>query len=364
MFVAISSALLTAALQSGTCLGSFSEDFESGAVPSGWTLHTTCGAPVIEGGTLVLSRADKCMGALGLRMDPAQNVLCGDFDVRVDFLLPDALGPPMQGGAWHYASLRVLTPAGANVATMQRYTEATVHPCLPALHNYKAWTSDSSPCNTTMIPTTAQSGAFRITRIGDDVSMYYDEGSGWQLARVESLTTAPVILQVSTGANGFEPIAHTAVFDDLVVVSDAFQSYCTAKVTSGACVPAIDAAGVPSLASGSPFTIQAATVPNQKNGLLFYGTSGAAALPFLGGTLCVTPPLRRTSIQGSGGSAPPTGDCSGAYSFDFNAWLQGGNDPLLQPGDEVHAQWWFRDPAQPDGTGSGLSNALQFVVGP
>jgi len=192
--------------------------------------------------------------------------------------------------------------------------------------------------------------------------MWFDEGQGWVLVRSESIGTGSVRSDLDTGSGGPQNLAHTAIFDDLVMSSEAFQPYCTSKLTSQGCVPLTDATGEPSFTNPAPFAITATDVPNQKNGLLFYGTSGAAALPCQGGTLCMTPPLRRTSILGSGGSAPPADDCSGAYSFDFNAWLQDGNDPLLQPGDEVHAQWWFRDPAQPDGTGTGLSNALQLTI--
>ena len=99
-------------------------------------------------------------------------------------------------------------------------------------------------------------------------------------------------------------------------------------------------------------------LPNQF-GLFFYGLSGPAALPFEGGTLCVTPPLRRTTVQNSGGTPFP---CDGSFTFDFNAWLQGGNEPLVGAGSLVNGQYWFRDTADPFGLG--LTQAIQFTVGP
>ena len=75
------------------------------------------------------------------------------------------------------------------------------------------------------------------------------------------------------------------------------------------------------------------------------------------------PPLQRTLLQSTGGSPPPADDCSGALTFDFNAWLQSGSDPLVAPGDYVSAQYWMRDPDNPDGTGAALSNAVEFLVG-
>jgi hypothetical protein len=64
------------------------------------------------------------------------------------------------------------------------------------------------------------------------------------------------------------------------------------------------------------------------------------------------------------GSPAPALDCSGAYHFDFNAWIQSGADPALVVGQDVWAQYWSRDQgfAFPDNTG--LSNAVAFEIGP
>ena len=71
-------------------------------------------------------------------------------------------------------------------------------------------------------------------------------------------------------------------------------------------------------------------------GALFYAR--IYAVPWLGGTLCVQPPLRRTQALGSGGNAAPANDCSGVYAFDMNAWVQAGGDPLLVPGTTIYAR--------------------------
>jgi hypothetical protein len=100
-------------------------------------------------------------------------------------------------------------------------------------------------------------------------------------------------------------------------------------------------------------------VLNQKSGLLFYGYTQQAT-PFLGGTLCIGSPVRRTPTQLSGGTATGA-NCTGTYSFDFNAFIASGVDPLLQNfGQAVFAQWWSRDPQDPFLTG--LTNALQFTI--
>lgn len=136
------------------------------------------------------------------------------------------------------------------------------------------------------------------------------------------------------------------------------STYCTAKLTSGGCTPQITTSGGPSLSAPSGFVISASEVEPQKFGLYFYGLSGPAAAPFQGGYLCVQPPTRRTPAQNSGGAAP----CSGAYDFDWNAWLASGADPLVTVGAAIHGQYWFRDPASPSTTG--LSGGVAYTTCP
>ena len=139
------------------------------------------------------------------------------------------------------------------------------------------------------------------------------------------------------------------------------EIYCTAKVSSQGCTPAIGHAGEPSLTAPGPFDVTADQVLNNKNGILFYGLSGRYALPFQGGILCVKPPTRRTGVQSSGGNPPPA-DCSGTFAFDFNAWMQGGQDPNLILGVQVNGQYWYRDPQSPSTTG--LTDGIEFSVCP
>jgi hypothetical protein len=138
-------------------------------------------------------------------------------------------------------------------------------------------------------------------------------------------------------------------------------TYCTGKVNSEGCTPSIGYTGSPSVSSSSAFNIRATNVINNKNGLLFYSYDASNAA-FQGGLLCVTAPTKRTAVQNSGGNPPPN-DCSGTMTYDFNARIQSGVDPLLQSkGQEVFCQYWSRDIASPSGTS--LSNALRFVINP
>ncbi len=135
------------------------------------------------------------------------------------------------------------------------------------------------------------------------------------------------------------------------------SSYCTAKTSSLGCVPSIGSSGVASLSLPGGFQAQVTLVDGQQNGLMFFGTSGQASLPFQGGTLCVNGTLHRLDVINSGGSA---GSCSGSFSYSLTDMLfnaTGGG--LLVVGQVVNAQQWYRDPP-----GVGLSNGLEFTICP
>ncbi len=139
-----------------------------------------------------------------------------------------------------------------------------------------------------------------------------------------------------------------------------WTTYCTAKVNSAGCTPAMSAAGTPSASAGSGFVVKAVQVLQGKPGLLLYSTAGPGGAPFQGGFLCASSPVVRTTLQMAGaGGAPP---CSGSYAFDFNAYVASGVDPDLTAGSQVWTQYWSRDPAA--AAGSGLSDGLTFVITP
>jgi hypothetical protein len=143
-------------------------------------------------------------------------------------------------------------------------------------------------------------------------------------------------------------------------VPPAPVAYCSAKVNSHGCLPAMTFQGNASASSPAPFLLIAQAVLSHKFGLLFFGVSGRTAFPFQGGMLCVLPPIRRTITQDSGGAAG-VDDCSGTYSFDFNALVQSGVYPDLTAGTRIDCQYWSRDPASPSTTG--LTDAIEFGIG-
>jgi hypothetical protein len=138
--------------------------------------------------------------------------------------------------------------------------------------------------------------------------------------------------------------------------------YCTAKMNSLGCVPHIGWQGTPSASSPNGFTVSIANTRNQMNGLLFYGTNGSNAVPWLGGTLCVHAPLHRTPLQNAGGTPLPASDCSGTFAFDFNTWTASGVDTALFAGQHVRAQYFSRDPGA--SAQVSITDAIDFYLEP
>jgi hypothetical protein len=132
-------------------------------------------------------------------------------------------------------------------------------------------------------------------------------------------------------------------------------TYCVSKLNSAGCAPAIGWEGHPTLSGLDDFAVTAEDIINNQNGLLFYGP-GSANIPFQGGTLCVASPIKRTTVQASGGTPPPGKDCTGTYRLEWD------HDDLnlLGAGSTIYCQYWYRDSAAQ--AGSGLTDALSFVI--
>jgi hypothetical protein len=98
-------------------------------------------------------------------------------------------------------------------------------------------------------------------------------------------------------------------------------------------------------------------VPSKRNGFLVFSVTGAQAIPFGAGTLCVLPPITRLAVQNSGGTAI----CDGSYKDDFGAVIAA-NPGVFRPGQETFCQYLFREPSLPNGHGT--SNGHRFTIAP
>ncbi len=137
-------------------------------------------------------------------------------------------------------------------------------------------------------------------------------------------------------------------------------TYCTGKLNSEGCVPAIGFFGTPSFSQPSGFQITASGVIAGAAGGFAYGLTPPASIPMNGGTLCMEPPLFRSWVQISTGS----GSCGGLFNLDFNAWIAGGLDPALAVGSVVRGQFWSRDQGFAVPQNVSFTDALAFVIQP
>jgi hypothetical protein len=128
------------------------------------------------------------------------------------------------------------------------------------------------------------------------------------------------------------------------------QNYCTAKVSAAGCVPHIGLVGLPTL--GTPFAITADSVDVGRFGILVLAMS-SDSIPFFGGELCLGSPYLRGPAVSSGTGAGP---CDGLFSTGISMGLLG--PAGFQPGDDLFAQYWYRDPSAPQPIG--LSDAIRI----
>jgi hypothetical protein len=136
-------------------------------------------------------------------------------------------------------------------------------------------------------------------------------------------------------------------------------AYCTGKLNSSGCLPAIGSQGTSSMGGTDDFHITASNIVNDRSGIMFYG-SASSMVPFLGGTLCVAAPHKRTSMQNSGNVNGTS--CSGSFDFHFTQAQMAGAG--LMTGSKFYAQYWYRDPLHQDSTGIGLTNAVEVTLCP
>lgn len=147
----------------------------------------------------------------------------------------------------------------------------------------------------------------------------------------------------------------------LVVLRGApsVAAYCTSKLSSSGCSPAIAGLGIPSLRAPGAFSLATHNLESNTSALSFFSLGAGAPTPFRGGWYCVGTPAVRLSVRSSGGTAPCS--CVITYTLaDVLATSIGGAN--LDAGRYLYVQTWGRDAGDPFGVS--LSNALRLIVAP
>jgi hypothetical protein len=152
---------------------------------------------------------------------------------------------------------------------------------------------------------------------------------------------------------------YTNLLPDLPICTTE-EVYCEGKLNSAGCLPRICSTGSPSVSGLDDFFMRAEQVVANCPGVLLW-SHGSMALPFMGGLLCVAPPIVRTTAQVSGG-VPGVHDCAGTYAFHLDHGYMASHG--LVPGVQLFGQYWSRDPKLPTPFDAGLTDALRVTIQP
>lgn len=145
------------------------------------------------------------------------------------------------------------------------------------------------------------------------------------------------------------PSYHGGTSDGFVARFDLGSTYAygQGKTTSAGKEPRLLLQGTPSRQAGSFDVRLVDALPGRPAVLL--ASLAPRGRPFRGGKLYLADPIDRAGRRTTG----PTGGAT--FQVPTTHW---------RAGTDLYLQVWFRDPAQPDGTGSGLSEALKVTITP
>jgi hypothetical protein len=118
--------------------------------------------------------------------------------------------------------------------------------------------------------------------------------------------------------------------------SAAPARYCGAERDLSGCLPRMLRPECASLGASIPLV--ASNLPPARPVLFVHGAN-RATLPFLGGTLCVAPPLQRTPVQFASAAAP----CAGQVVLDLSSFAASGAAPSWVVGARACFQLLYRD---------------------
>lgn len=174
----------------------FVDEFEGPEIHRRWTVGSRADLVTQRDGALVLHSEADGQQATGVDLDRFQQVIYGDFDVRVHFRV-EGFDTPSEPRAERQVMLRAfIASSDLPLADVSRCAERDPPAFVPSEQSYRALThSDEGP---RFLPETCaaaddRSGALRITRVGDRVSTYYWK-DGWQRLHEETGSREPATL--------------------------------------------------------------------------------------------------------------------------------------------------------------------------
>lgn len=283
----------------------------------------------------------------------ADNFVAGDANASSDVFLAEVASGAIEpvsvglGGhpAWGHSHVVDVSEDGRLVLFSSNAGDHTPE----ALTSIQLYMRDLQQQTTALV--SRPSGASKLPNAGTGIGQMRDDGASAVFA-----SEASNLDQGDT--NGVRDLFERELF------ADPF-AYCVSGTTSAGCQPQASAVGTPSAGAASGFTLSCRDVPNNQIGVLLYSFDGAANTPILGGTLCIGAVAGRSPGLFSGGN-PGSGDCSGQFTLDMNAYADGAlggspNPGLSVVGQQVNAQFWGRDPAS--ALGFYFSEGLEYVVG-
>ena len=215
LIVLVVSSFSARALGQPACLTLF-DDFSDGVLDSRFNANPSCGTLTETNGRLEMFVPAGCGdSSVSYGVDTNQVVLCGDFDVRVDFQLLDYPGADGDARWTSFGVGEGTTPWGV----IERASRTFTGSCVPYGESYHAYSVDGSDCATDFISTTDTSGRFRITRVGSlqTILLWNDECSVWLAVRSDAVPTTDMWVGVWTGKSGGSPAQQLVAFDNLSI---------------------------------------------------------------------------------------------------------------------------------------------------
>ncbi|MBI5435310.1 MAG: hypothetical protein HZA52_20925 [Planctomycetes bacterium] len=306
---------------------------------AGWTNNPATSGPT-RGSTA--TPLDAVFGADELDVDHAHWILAGAEQAPASSAGAATDAPH---GAWSLAST---TPGSSAWWAFHVESDKPIVSVLAAWNrdvalDFNSWTMPDHDLELWRVA----SGTGQTTLVGDAGLPYFAGGNVQSVSAVDNLEH----LYLTDLVAGDYLLELRRPNDSLgawnVAVAWEFQcvtplEYCVGKTTSLGQVPDLSAHGFSNV-SANQFELRVKNgVPN-KTGVVFWGTQQNNA-PFLGGTLCVKLPIVRLPVV--------TLDANGAVTVPLPL------DPTMV-GAKRDFQFWFRDPSHPDGTGVGLSDAVE-----